>query len=82
MTGTKDGTCCDEHWMMCEVLNHCIVHLKLILHCMLTGISIKTLKKKNTHTNFFLNSVSVTVRKIKLYLGSTKVLVFSNKHAD
>ena len=36
MMGIKECTC-DEHWVLLGSLSHCIVQLKLILHCMLTN---------------------------------------------
>ena len=44
--GIEESTC-DEHQLMCEVLNHYIVHLKLILLCMSTEFKIKLKKEKN-----------------------------------
>ena len=31
----KQCACDDKHWVLYEMLNHYIVYLKLILHCML-----------------------------------------------
>ena len=33
----SECSCRDEHWVMYEVLNYCIIHLKLTLRCMLTN---------------------------------------------
>ena len=46
VTGIRECTCCDEHWVLMKVLNQYIVHLKLILYCMLTNWNLNTYFKK------------------------------------
>ena len=53
MIGVKEYICHDEHWVMCGIVNHYIVHLKLTLYVNCTGIKIKnqTIPDQNNNKN-------------------------------
>ena len=59
----KEGTW-DEHWVLYKVLNRYIVHLKQILHCMLTNWNLNKNLKKNKRIFVILFSTDHLMRKI------------------
>ena len=61
--------CHDEHRCCKEMLNHYIVHLKLILHCMLTILELKKNKKTD-----FCNFVSCNIAEFTSVLCHQQIV--------